>query len=200
MEDSAKDASKRKPRGNIAKNANKKRKGSLGHHIRGIERLLAKIGDDMTPAARRAKEAELESCRALQRDRARRAKETEMSKKYRMVKFFERAKVERQLKRIAGKTDAKSVERRHQLARDLRYITEFPKDCKYISLYPSGGHTETSKKQVEEMRKRIEGADAAADDITSGTAKDSANTEEEGEPLNEQGGDDFFLPEEEEGK
>lgn len=161
----------------------RKRNGLVGtipasKRVRDLRRQLERFGETMPPGARKAKETELASMRALTGERARRQKELENAKKYRMVKFFDRKKIERRLK-----SEDENV--RLQAARDYRYITEYPRDKKYLALFPKEGHTEESRKKVEEMRKIIEGGTNNAAEEFDAT---EATKEEEGDTQ-----DDFFL-------
>lgn len=113
-----------------------------------------------------------------------------------MLKFIERQKVERQLRRIDGKTDAETVRKREHLPQDLRYISQYPKDCKYVALFPSGGHTEESKKQVDEMRLRIHGKgapDEAAGSSDVGSLEKTEGGNERAETVADEPEGDFFL-------
>lgn len=69
-------------------------------------------------------------------------RERKLAKKYHKVRFFERVKVERKLKRVASRIKdcsspgTKLLEELHTLQDDLAYIKYFPKGEKYISLFP----------------------------------------------------------------
>ncbi len=163
----------------------RKRNGGVGtisasKRARDLERQLKKFGENMPAGARKSKETELASMRALSGERTRRKQELENAKKYHMVKFFDKKKIERRLK-----SDDENV--RLQAARDYRYVTEYPRGEKYLALYPKGGHTEESKQKVEEMRRIIESG--AADAVES---DNEVRAEEEEAESNQ---DDFFLAE-----
>lgn len=151
---------------------------SIRGQIRSIERLLKNKGSQLTPGAHKAKEEELKELIRLRNEHDRRETEREMATKYRMVKFFERRKLQRTLDKIIEHGDKPDdAEKKKRILTDLRYVTEYPKDKKYIALFPSGGHTDESRSRVEEMRKEIEskadgkgskdpsGADVPADGI-----------------------------------
>jgi hypothetical protein len=139
-------------------------KGSLKSKIRGIERLVAHRGDSMPPSARTAAQAEVESLKALAAERSRRERERTLAKKYHMVKFFERRKIQRRLEAMterAGRPGADAAAltaRRNELESDLLYIRHFPKDKPYVALYPSDGHSEESRSAVEAIRREIQNA------------------------------------------
>lgn len=134
------------------KNSSKSVKGNM----RSIQRLLKNKGSEMAPAARKAKEAQLEELTRLKDEHDRREKERAIAKKYRMIKFFEKRKLQRTLDMIVQKGNKEEdAEQKKQIMVDLRYINEYPKDKKYLSLFPNGGHTEESRKRLEDMREQI---------------------------------------------
>jgi rRNA-processing protein Efg1 len=151
---------------------------SVRGKIRGLQRLLAHRGDSMTATARAAKEAEITSLLALADDRTRRERERELAKKYHMVKFFERRKIERRLQVIAAKAakpgadDGELSVQRKILEDDLFYVRNFPKDIPYVSLYPSSGHSDASRAAVVAVRSRIAEGPAVADAVPSSPSRD----------------------------
>lgn len=193
---------------------------SLRGQIRGLRRTLAHRGEEMTPAARAAKEAEIEGMVALADDRARRERERELAKKYHMVKFFERRKLQRRLEKLAEKVkkndaagdaagDAPELaERKMALEADLFYVQNFPKDKPYVALFPSAGHTDESRAEVEKMREVILAAggvsaqaapttrsspDAEEESAAGAAAGASAGADVKDGEASSEGGDDFFL-------
>jgi rRNA-processing protein Efg1 len=178
--------------------SSKSSKGSVKGKIRGIERLLAHRGDSMPPAARAAAQAEVESLKALAEDRERRERERTLSKKYHMVKFFERRKIQRRLEALAeqakrpGSDAAALAARMKELERDLVYVRHFPKEKPYIALYPSDGHTESSRLAVEAVRNEIEAALAGGEHLVSGAEHGDKSEEDNDDGAND---DDFFLAE-----
>lgn len=178
--------------------AQTKRKGnaSLKGKIRGLQRTLKHQGESMTPAARAAKEEEIASLVALSDDRMRRERERDIAKKYHMVKFFERRKIMRRIEKIKGKEGkveegevAVLKERREALENDMHYVVNFPKDKPYVALFPSDGHTEESRAEVENMRALILAAGSGAAPAKGGGEDAAAAVEDNG------GDDDFFLEE-----
>lgn len=162
---------------------------SVKGNIRSIQRLLKNKGAEMAPAARKAKEVQLEELIRIKDEHERRELERTMVKKYRMIKFFERRKLQRTLDMIVQKGDKQEdAEQKKQILADLRYINEYPKDKKYLALFPSGGHTEESRKRLEQMRKEILTKRTEAG--VEGAAKESSEPKQ-GEL--EKMEDDFFL-------
>ena len=123
--------------------------------------------------------------------------------KYHMVKFLERKKVTRMIRSVDGKlketqhsvglADEDShqlVKMREQLLEDLAYIMYYPKEMKYVSLFPSKGHDEddeppsrdgdrstvTSAKArsiaTKEWRDHLSTADAATDYLSTADSAD----------------------------
>lgn len=166
---------------------------SVRSQLRSLERLLKNKGAEFTPGARKAKEEQLKELIRLRDEHDRRESEKKTAAKYRMLKFFERRKLQRILDKIIEHGDKpEEAEKKKQVLRDLRYVNEYPKDKKYIALFPTGGHTDESGRRVEEMRKEIEGkADRRGSEDPSGAdeVKPVGNA-----AMND--GDDFFLNEE----
>lgn len=160
----------------------KKRKNNAtaSKRLRDMERMLAKHGQHLPPGKRREKEEEIVSLKALVAARTNRRKEAEITKKYRMVKFFERNKLEKRLKK-----DGRNPEKRAIIERDLYYVNNYPRGEKYIALFPKGGHSAESQRKVDEMRARIEGKQVEE----AGDNKNNKNDAEDNE-----GEDTFFLP------
>jgi hypothetical protein len=118
--------------------------GNIKKALRDTLRLLQR--PNLPADVRREQERKLQALQAKAVDHAHVEKEKKMSKTYRMVKFFERKKAERKLKQ------AKTDEAREAAIMDLNYIIHFPKDRKYIALFPT---VETTDEKVLEERCRI---------------------------------------------
>lgn len=163
---------------------------SVRSQIRSIERLLRNKGSQFTPASKRAKEEQLKELARIRDEHDRREAERKTAGQYRMIKFFERRKLQRKLDKIVEHGDKpEDAEKKKEILRDMRYINEYPKDKKYISLFPSGGHTDESRKRVEAMRLEIEGK---ASPQKSGDPS-ASNADEVDKALQ---GDSFFLNDE----
>ena len=117
------------------------KKQSIKNQIRNIKRYLAKKGDSIEPAIKKAQEKKLLALEAATGDKIKNQKEQKLAKKYHRVKFFEKKKVLRKIKKAerairekAG--DASTNQKALTTARDqLTYIEYYPKDKKYVSLF-----------------------------------------------------------------
>lgn len=182
-----------KPNRNDRQQRSGKQPSSHGKSIRGqlrsIERLLKNKGSQLPPGVRKAKEEQLKELIRLRDEHGRREAERKTLTKYKMVKFFERRKLQRVLDKIIEHGDKpEDGDRKKQILRDLQYIDEYPKDKKYIALFPSGGHTEESRKRVEAMRKEIEGKSGI-----NGAESPSRTGDDNPGGTETNVGDDFFL-------
>ncbi|WVQ96505.1 hypothetical protein IAU59_003610 [Kwoniella sp. CBS 9459] len=120
--------------------------------IRQTKRLLAK--DNLEPGLRVQTQRRLTSLEADLANAEKREVEKKNGAKYHMVKFFDRQKLLRIIKRLtkkvgkSGDESAKSVKAEEELqdARImLNYVLNFPNTEKYISLFPtSTSHTHTN--------------------------------------------------------
>lgn len=164
----------------------KSRNKSIKSQIRSIERLLKNRAHQLNSSVRKSKQLELAELFRLRDERDRRTKEKDMAQKYRMLKFFERRKIQRTLDKIEGHGDKpEDAEKKSQCLRDMRYVVQFPKNRKYISLYPTGGHTQESQKRVDAIRAEIENPALSNTNIISVPDKDRHKEHEQE--------DDFFL-------
>lgn len=185
------------------KRSNKRNPKSIRSQIRSIQRLLANRGPTMASAARKKKEADLAELVRMREEYDRREKERKLAKEYHMVKFFERRKLDRRLEKIMKNGDKpEDAAAKQQIKRDLFYLKHYPKGKKYISLFPSHGHTEESRKRVEDMRLEIEGkAGPTAEDHMSvevGTTENGSvvkgkKSGKDKPEASEEAEDDFFM-------
>lgn len=135
------------------------KKGTLAKQMRDITRLLAR---DIPNGMRIAKEAEMQE---LQKQVALKNKskiEQKYERRYKHIKFFEWRKVDRALRQLAKKekngetVTAEEKARKAQLERDLDYITNYPKDEKYIALFAKGtDSSESCEKERTRIRDKI---------------------------------------------
>ncbi|GMM39913.1 hypothetical protein FOG51_03945 [Hanseniaspora uvarum] len=108
--------------------------------IRDIERLLAKKKDSLPDTILIEKERYLKTLNLELKHNELKQKAQKYSKKYHMIRFFEKKKSLKNYKKAlkAGKEDIK----KEQL--ELLYAYNFPKCEKYVSLYPSSEEKEAA--------------------------------------------------------
>ncbi|KAK3739753.1 hypothetical protein QZH41_013602 [Actinostola sp. cb2023] len=151
----------------------KKRKKSFKNQLRDVKRMLRQ--DDIPATVRVAQERMLSMLKDNLKESAREQKERKILKKYKMVKFFEKRKITRMYKSCVNDlTQCTDQQQRKELENRLKllkqqwnYITYFPKDDKYISLFPPTPCTNThTNEHQEEILKLIN------DKITKGDLND----------------------------
>lgn len=135
-----------------------KSRKTTASQVRSLQRLLRNKGDKMPKGARKAKEDELAALLRLAKEQTRRTHERDIAKRYHMVRFFERRKLERILNRMAAAKNGGDADARQGVERDLRYVVAFPKGRKYVALFPHGGHSAESRARVDAIRLEIDTA------------------------------------------
>lgn len=174
-----------------------------GAQIRALERLLKNKAHTLPVAARKQKEQQLAELRRLAGEKTRRKVESSIAKKYHMVRFFERRKLERTLLALEQKQEVnpKAQAKKIQVMKDLNYVRNFPKGRKYVALFPKGGHTEESRAEVEAIHAEVErflkgssidNAPAPNDTPKSSVTNEDKDFGDEGDD-NAEHTDDFFL-------
>ncbi|CAI9776877.1 unnamed protein product [Fraxinus pennsylvanica] len=166
---------------------------SLKNQIRSIERMLRK---DLPPEVKKAQEKKLEELKKQQEIHNQLAVERKIFLRNRKIKFFERRKIERRIRRLEKQQRASSgqaqetdiTQQLSKLKEDLEYVRFFPKTEKYVSLFMGGDETEVVEKR-NKLRRQIK------DNLISAAAsgKDLEETGSEDDGLLELSDDDFFL-------
>ncbi|KAI5061982.1 hypothetical protein GOP47_0022521 [Adiantum capillus-veneris] len=172
---------------------------SIKNQIRSVERLLRKaLPLEVKDAQQRRledlkRQAELHSHAELER---------KMALRYRKVKFFERRKIERAIRRLerfqraaadnpaedSTRQAADMAQKLGQLKEDLEYVRFFPKTEKYVSLF-TGGDDQVIVDQRNKLRDQIKANLAAA--AAAGVEPEETGSEDDGAiDLSE---DEFFL-------
>ncbi|KAH8968344.1 hypothetical protein BDL97_03G122900 [Sphagnum fallax] len=174
------------------KQKNKKTKVvSIKNQIRGIERLLKKV---LPAEVKDAQQKKLEELKQQSDVHFRIELERKMALRYRKVKFFERRKIERRIRRLEKQQRtsddnpqrlADIAEQLTQLKEDLEYVRFFPKTEKYISLF-MGSEDEQVVTKRNVLRDRIKANLLAA----AATGVDLEGSEDEAVDMSE---DDFFM-------
>ncbi|KAI5481478.1 hypothetical protein MNV49_004235 [Pseudohyphozyma bogoriensis] len=113
----------------------------LKAQLRQTKRLLAK--DDLTADLRLTTERRLEVLEEELEKAEKGSVEKKMVTRYRGIRFFERQKVLRKIKAAKKALAADPEAEEHQVALlearvDLYYVVQYPKDKKYIALFPEG--------------------------------------------------------------
>ncbi|TXT16022.1 hypothetical protein VHUM_00525 [Vanrija humicola] len=126
--------------------------------IRQTKRLLAK--DNLEPSLRVQTQRRLAALEADLATAQKRDVERKNGAKYHAVKFFERQKLTRVIKRaqrkiggdkpLSGKKLAKAEAELADARVMLNYILHFPNTLKYISLFPSDGSSKEGKEDDDE--------------------------------------------------
>ncbi|KAF2290194.1 hypothetical protein GH714_004007 [Hevea brasiliensis] len=134
---------------------------SLKNQIRSIERTSSR--------SQRGAEKKLEGLQKQQEIHTRLALERKIFLQDRKIKFFERRKIERRIRRLekvqrASSGQAQDVEIAEQLSKlkeDLEYVRFFPKSEKYVSLF-NGGDDSNIVDRRNGLRKQIKANLSAA--------------------------------------
>lgn len=132
--------------------------------MRDIERLLKK--KDLPADVRVDNERALKALKFELRNKEIQNKTQKMAKKYHMVRFFERKKAIRKLKKARAdlentqKTDVrKDIKKARKVLKhceiDLAYTILFPKSEKYVSLYPNSSNEQELEKN-EKAKKGLQ--------------------------------------------
>ncbi|KAF8016410.1 hypothetical protein BT93_H1808 [Corymbia citriodora subsp. variegata] len=166
---------------------------SLKNQIRSVERMLRK---DLPPEVREAQEKKLEGLKKQQEIHTRLAVEKKIFLRDRKIKFFERRKIERRIRRLekmqrtlsGPEQDATIAQQLSKLKEDLEYVRFFPKTEKYVSLF-SGGDDSDMVDRRNGLRKQIKANLIAA----AASGKDLEETGSEDDGLLDLSEDDFFL-------
>ncbi|CAB4475831.1 uncharacterized protein OCT59_008167 [Rhizophagus irregularis] len=139
---------------------------ALKKKIRDTERFL-KTNEKLSAKGQVSLERRLKACKLLLVERMAENKEKNMTSKYRMVKHFDRKKVERAIKKVQKQLNETRTFREktelekklYELQIDFNYILYYPKNLKYLALHPtSGGDDEKMISKRNEIRQIIKGA------------------------------------------
>ncbi|MBA0780163.1 hypothetical protein Gotri_004302, partial [Gossypium trilobum] len=166
---------------------------SLKNQIRSIERMLRK---DLPPEVREAQENKLEGLKKQQEIHNRLAVERKIFLRDRKIKFFERRKIERRIRRLeklqrtsSGQAQDEDIaDQLSKLKEDLEYVRFFPKTEKYVSLFTGGDDSDIVDRR-NRLRKQIKANLIAA----AASGKDMEETGSEDDGLLDLSDDDFFL-------
>ncbi|XP_012569811.1 uncharacterized protein [Cicer arietinum] len=167
---------------------------SLKNQIRSAERMLRK---NLPSEVREAQEQKLESLKKQQEVHTRLAAERKIFLRDRKIKFFERRKIERRIRRheklqrassSSSSAQSASPDQLASLKQDLQYVMYFPKNEKYVPLFSGSDDPEIVDRR-NGLRKQIEDRLTAA----AATGKDLEETGSEDDGHLDLTDDDFFL-------
>ncbi|XP_062017177.1 rRNA-processing protein EFG1-like isoform X2 [Rosa rugosa] len=171
----------------------KPKSASLKNQIRSVERMLRK---NLPPEVREVQEKKLEGLKKQQDIHTRLAVERKIFLRDRKIKFFERRKIERRIRRLeklqrttaAQVQDTENSVQLSKLKEDLEYVRFFPKTEKYVALFTGGDDSELVDRR-NRLRKQIKANLIAA----AASGKDLEETGSEDDGLLDLSEDDFFL-------
>ncbi|CAL9038893.1 rRNA-processing protein EFG1-like [Musa acuminata AAA Group] len=176
----------------LDKKRKKSKSVSVKNQIRSTERLLRK---DLPNEVRRAQEQKLNELKKQQELQTRLALEHKICLRDRKIKFFERRKIERMIRRLEKQqrassdhvSDERILDQLSKLKEDLNYVRFFPKTEKYVSLFAGGDNPDTVDKR-NKLRDQIKANLIAA----AANGKDLEETASDDDAL-DVSEDDFFL-------
>ncbi|XP_019452167.1 PREDICTED: rRNA-processing protein EFG1-like isoform X2 [Lupinus angustifolius] len=183
-----------KPKGVATKKPKSKPSVSLKNQIRSTERMLQR--KNLPPEVREAQEQKLEGLKKQQEIHTRLAAERKIFLRDKKIKFFERRKIERRIRRLEKQHRSSSVpaqtsevaDQLSSLKKDLQYVMYYPKTEKYLPLFTGGDDSEIADKR-NGLRKQIEDRLVAA----AASGKDLEETGSEDDGLLDLSEDDFFV-------
>ncbi|CAH8251111.1 unnamed protein product [Arabidopsis lyrata] len=172
----------------------KPKNSSLKNQIRSIGRMIRK---DLPPEVREALEKKLDDLKKQQDIHIRLAVERKIFLRNRKVRFFERRKIERSIRRLeklqrstsgGHVQDAEIGGQLNKLKEDLEYVRFFPKNEKYVSLFSGGDDLQLSERRSK-LRKQIK----ANIIVAAASGKELEETGSEDDALLDLSDDDFFV-------
>ncbi|KAG8061433.1 hypothetical protein GUJ93_ZPchr0003g17145 [Zizania palustris] len=160
---------------------------SLKNQIRSTERLLRK---DLPNDIRVAQEKKLEELKRQQELQNQLAIQRTLQLRDRKIKFFERRKIERMIRRLEKQQRSNADDASNKLSKlreDLEYVRFFPKNEKYVSLFSGGNNPDILEKRNKWRKQIKENLMVAA-----ASGKDLEETASDDDTL-DVSNDDFFM-------
>jgi len=195
-----------------ARDLPKTNKKTAKNRLRDAERWLRRLetngaDQEQIGAAQKAVEELRREKASDEVERKRIDKEKRYAERYRKVKFFEKRKVLRRLKRLRREmaSDAPPADgpaRLEALEGDLAYVSFYPKDRKYVGLFTVRGAEDarTAKRRAEARKLALAAAAAAAASASSSSSSsedesdgEDAFADDAGEASDGEASGDFFL-------
>ncbi|KAL8048066.1 hypothetical protein ABFX02_07G039600 [Erythranthe guttata] len=169
---------------------------SLKNQIRSTERML--LRKELPKEVKEALTTKLEGLKKQQETQNRVAVERKIFLRTKKIRFFERSKIERKIKRLEKQQltstgeaqEADIADQLSKLKEDLEYVKFFPKTEKYVSLFLGGDKTEIVERR-NNLRKQIKANMVAA----AASGKELEETGNEDDVILNHSDDDFFLNE-----
>ncbi|KAL7105378.1 hypothetical protein ACP275_07G040500 [Erythranthe tilingii] len=169
---------------------------SLKNQIRSTERML--LRKELPKEVKEALTTKLEGLKKQQETQNRVAVERKIFLRTKKIRFFERSKIERKIKRLEKQQltstgeaqEAEIADQLSKLKEDLEYVKFFPKAEKYVSLFLGGDKTEIVEKR-NNLRMQIKANMVAA----AASGKELEETGNEDDVILNHSDDDFFLNE-----
>ncbi|KAL1188834.1 hypothetical protein V5N11_021994 [Cardamine amara subsp. amara] len=172
----------------------KPKNSSLKNQIRSIGRVIRK---DLPPEVREALEKKLDDLKKQQDIHIRLAVERKIFLRNRKIRFFERRKIERTVRRLeklqrntsgGHGQDAEIGGQLNKLKEDLEYVRFFPKNEKYVPLYSGDDDLHVNERRSK-LRKQIK----ANIIVAAASGKEMEETGSEDDGLLDLSDDDFFV-------
>ncbi|XP_062214323.1 rRNA-processing protein EFG1-like [Phragmites australis] len=160
---------------------------TLKNQIRSTERFLRK---DLPNDIRVAQEKKLEDLKRQQELQNELAVQRTVQLRDRKIKFFERRKIERMIRRLEKQQRSNADDVGNKLSKlreDLEYVRFFPKNEKYVSLFAGGNNLDIVEKRNKWRKQIKENLMAAA-----ANGKDLEETASDDDTL-DVSDDDFFM-------
>ncbi|KAG6532415.1 hypothetical protein ZIOFF_006258 [Zingiber officinale] len=166
----------------LDKRRNKLKRVSIKNQIRSVERFLRK---DLHDEVRKAQEKKLEELKQQQELQARLELEHKIRLRDKKLKFFERRKVERMIRRLEKRqrtssdhaSDERILDQLSKLKEDLNYVRFFPKTEKYVSLFVGGDNpaiVDKRNKLRQQVKANLIAAAASGMDLEETASDDDA--------------------------
>lgn len=165
---------------------------SIKNQIRSTERYLRK---ELPEEVREAQQKKLEELKKQLEIHNTLVLERKIQLRDRKIKFFERRKIERMIRRLEKQlrttsdhaTEAQISSQLSKLKEDLEYVRFFPKNQKYVSLFSGGENSDTIEKR-DKWRKQIK--DNLMEAAASGKELEETGSDDDALDISD---DDFFM-------
>ncbi|KAJ3414340.1 18S rRNA maturation protein [Chytridiales sp. JEL 0842] len=145
---------------------------ALKKRLRDTERLLKRPNLDAT--TRKDVERRLKALQLELLEKGRVVEEKKIAAKYKYVRHVEKTKIQRKLKQLEKQEGGASADKVLEQKVRLAYVEHYPRDMKYISLFPSSSSTTDPASDAEEQEK---------EEKPEGKKRKRQDVKEDGKPL-----------------